>query len=441
MLKMQLKNSTYTIQKESDYIAKQAIYSNSLNGKTVTAPFFSLYIRNAQYVKTLLNYISTVGYSYNIKGLIFPIDRNHLIQTIPSNLKDTSIILNDPLPEVFYLGSLKKAIYDRYAKINGLPNAIIQILKNPNKTRNWTIKEDEYAEALDTIFLEDTNRVKLTNAIINLQLEGDVDIVIPFAPIILNDSVSLIATKQFYEQAQKLYLGNVIDIDETLGKRIALPLFIHESVLSNDKKIEEIIKLISNEEHSAIALKIYFSNQDTVKDLDFDRILNLSKLFKAIGFYSKLKKIPIYLLGDSSLGLIALLYGFDSYSEPFSSRQIEIEGNVDINKLKIRNPTVDYGGIYDIIMRKKVLHKNYIPNIKFNNLVLPCPASKYCNTYIKGSDVVQMKRNAFWEHARMHLLESANYQIDEVLKSIEEKTIRPFKSRFNNFFNQAILPE
>ena len=438
---MQLKNSTYTVQEESDYIAKRATYANVLNGKTVTAPFFSLYVRSPQYIKTLLEYSSTVGYSYNVKGLVFPIDRNHLIQRIPANIKDTSIILNDPLPEVFYFGSLKEVIYERYSQIKGLPPAIIQLLKNPNKTKSWFTKEDEYAEMLDTVFLEDTNRVKITNAIINSQLEGDVDIVIPFAPIILNDSISFIATKRFYEQAIKLYLGNVIDIDETLGKRIALPLFIHESVLSNDKKTEDIIKFISENEHSAIVLKIYFSNQDTVKDLGFDQVLNLSKLLKTIGFYSKLKQIPVYLLCDLSIGLISLLHGFDSYSEPFNSRQIETEGNVDINKLKARNPTVDYGSIYDIMMRKRVLHKNYVSNVRFNKLSLPCPVSKYCNVHVSGMDVLQMKRNAFWEHAKMHLLESSNYQIDEVLKSIQEKTIRPFKSRFNNFFNQAILPD
>ncbi|MFH1801511.1 MAG: hypothetical protein ABH804_01620 [archaeon] len=435
-----LKNSVYAVSQESDYLTKKVRYENKVNGKLLIMPLFSPYIRSSFDLKILTKYISDYNYSHNLRGIVVPIDRADLLDKVPETMKNTSLVIIDTLPEVFYYGSLKKEIYQRYSKISGLPKEIVKLLQTPNNTQNWASKEDQYSEMIDSILLEDDVRVKLTTAVINAQLEKDVDIVIPFSPLILNDSVSFLATQRFYEQAQRLFLGTITDIDEELGKRIALPLFLHESILFNTKLINQIINYINTNEHASIVLKIYFSGNKNVKDLDFDQVINLSNLLKAIGIYSKFNSCPVHLLCDLSLGLISLMYGFDSYSQPFNDKQIETEGAPDITKLKLRNPTIDYGKIYSMDLRKKIYHKNYVAHIKYNKNILPCPANKYCNKHISGLDVLNMKRHTFWEHARLHNLESKNYEIDEILDSIREKTIRVFKSRFNNFFNQAILP-
>ena len=405
-------------------------------------PLSAPYFRSSFEVNIFLKYISNYNYSYNLNGAVFPIDRSHdLLNKFPKNFKNSSLIMVDPLPEVFYFGSLKPEIYQRYAKIEGLPSEVVKILQNPNKIQNWSVKENEYSEMIDSILLKDDVRVKLTSAIVNNNLENDVDIIIPFSLIILNDSVSFNATKSFYEQAKRLFLGNITDVDEALGKRIALPLFVHETVLNNNKLIKEIIDYINTQEHSSIILKIYFSQGREIRDLDFSQVINLVSLLKTIGNYSKFNNCPVHLLSDLSLGLISLIYGFDSLTEPFNNKQIETKGGGDMSKLKLRNPTIDYGKIYSMDLRRKIDHKNYIAHIKWNKNIIPCPANIYCNKHVTGQEVLSMKRNSFWEYARLHSLESQNYQIDEILKSIDEKTVRAFKSRFNNFFNQAILPD
>ena len=63
-----------------------------------------------------------------------------------------------------------------------------------------------------------------------------------------------------YDQTRRMFLGGFTNIDESLGKRIALYLNIHKSVLSDSKLISEIISFIKNGEHQAIVLKILITD-------------------------------------------------------------------------------------------------------------------------------------------------------------------------------------
>ena len=52
-----------------------------------------------------------------------------------------------------------------------------------------------------------------------------------------------------------------------------------------------------------------------------------------------------------------------------------------------------------------------------------------------------MKRNEFWDHAKLHLMEMRNYEIDELLTAINDKNVRALRSRFRYYFNQFLLPD
>lgn len=131
--------SVYTISKESDYLAKKSRYENKINGKIIMMPLHAPYIRSSFDVNIFLKYISTFNYSYNLNGVVVPVDRSYdLLSKFPITFKNSSLMMIDPLPEVFYFGSLKPEIYRRYSRIKGLPQEVIKILQTPNKTRIYS---------------------------------------------------------------------------------------------------------------------------------------------------------------------------------------------------------------------------------------------------------------------------------------------------------------
>ncbi|TAL51538.1 MAG: hypothetical protein EPN86_06470 [Nanoarchaeota archaeon] len=430
--------SVYEVVQESDSLAKQVQYSNQTNGKTIVFPHVSLYFRTKQQIAQFLGFRS-YQYSHNIRGMAVPIDRAELLASIPTELKNYSQLQLDTLGEVFYYGSLKKAIYKRYAAIPSLPKKVVDLLKSPDHTQNWAAKDELYAKKLDTVFMDEATRIQLIVAMTNQSLRYEVDIINPFAPLIRNDGTSWHVLRTYYEQTRRLYLGDIMNVDETGGKRIALNLPIHKSVLSNNSLVREIVDYIKNNDHAAITLKVLVSDgSNDVTALNYDEALNLLGLLKVIGTYSKLKGAPSHLMCDNTLGLIAILHGFDSFSQPMNLKQLETDGGADRNAMLKQNPTYDFGRIYSHDIRKTMLHRNYIGQVQHENQ-LPCPARHYCGT-LNPRQVAGLTRNPFWEHARLHLMEIRNYELDEVLTAIANKEVRAFRSRFNYFFNQFLLP-
>ena len=273
-------------------------------------------------------------------------------------------------------------------------------------------------------------------------LIADAPIISAPAAYIRADGSGWGTTKQLYEQTRRLFLGGTTDIDESSGKRIALTLTMHKGVLMNDRLVREIIEYITEQDHMAINLKILRpSEKPGEQELDYSETMNALSILKTLGNYSKAKNVPVHLMCDNTLGFIALMHGIDSYSQPMNLHQMEMEGGGDMSKSKLVNPTIDYGRIYSPDVRKPIYHKDYVAQIKFNNGgIIPCPAGKYCNTLLP-KQVLSMKRNEFWDHAKLHLMEMRNYEIDELLTAINDKNVRALRSRFRYYFNQFLLPD
>ena len=437
---IELKNSKYKLLMESDTYAKRSVNENLVSNKSISYPHVSLYLRSKSQANIFLDVAKKYGCVHNVRGLVVPIDRTEILGLIPEESKNYMQFMIDPLTEIFYYGSLKKDIYSRYTRIKDIPQEVIKLLNFPNKESNWIKKEEEYSNQIDSVFLDDNIKIKLVSAVVNQNLLNDTEIIIPFSPLISNSESSLFAVKKLYELTKRIYLGGTTDVDETQGKRIALYLNVSKNVFGNDRRINEIIDYINSGEHQAIVLKVLITDNTSIKDFDYDEAFNLIKLIKTVGFYSKTKKIPTHLLCANSLGIISLINGFDSFSQPLDNHEVEKDGGGDMNIMKLKNPTVDYGRIYNHSIRDFIQHKNHISMIKRNNNILDCPAEKYCNNF-DGKDISNMKRNEFWDHAKKHLIEIRNYEIDEVIQAIQNKEVRGFRSRFKYFFNQFILPE
>lgn len=435
-----LKNSRYQVVQESDATAKIASCENLVTNKLVTFPHTSLYLRSKKQVNLFLDYARSYEYAHNLRGVVVPIDRADLLDAIPQEVKNYLHIMIDPMTEAFYYSSLKAEIYRRYALIKDLPPEVAKLLRSPSKKTPWTKKDDEYSENIDTVFLDDNVRPRLATSIPNVSLAKDADIILPFSPLIRNDASSLDAVKRLYDQTRRTFLGGITDIDEENGKRIALYLNVYKGVLGNDRKVNDIIDFIANGEHQALVLKLVLNDDSGIRNLDYDEAFNLMKLMKTIGQYSKIRRVPSHMLCANTLGTLSLLHGFDSYSQPLSWHEVEKEFGGNIEKLRERNPTVDFGRIYSHDVRDFIQHKNYAAIIRRNGKVPACPAGAYCGTFTE-KDVLAMQKNAFWDHAKRHLMEIKNYEIDEIIQAINNKEIRGFRSRFKNFFHQFLLPE
>jgi len=283
-------------------------------------------------------------------------------------------------------------------------------------------------------------RVRFVNAIVNRSLVIDAPIINAPGAYIRADGSGWDINKQLYEQTRRLFLGGTTDIDESSGKRIALTLTMHKSVLNNDRLIKNIIDYINEGDHKAINLKILRPTEKPGEsEFDYSETINTLKLLKAIGNYSKAKSVPVHLMCDNTLGFIALMHGIDCFSQPLNFRQLEKEGGGDFSKSMKINPTVQYGKIYNPDVRKPIYHKDYIAQIRHNGGNIPCPAGKYCAT-LSPNQIIGMKRNAFWEHAKFHLMEMRNYEMNELINAINDKNVRALRSRFKYYFNQFILP-
>jgi len=434
-------NSEYIIL-EHDQQAKRATYENKIGQKTISFPHVSFYLRSIRQVNQFKNYIKSFNYSHNLRGLVFPIDRAELQEELSKSNKKTSLIMFDPLTEIFYYGCYKKEIYNRYKKIEGLPKEIIKILSYPNKTKNWGKKDNEYQEELNLILNDAGIRTKLIESIVNKNLENDCDIIIPFSPLIKNSS-SFFACKQFYDQTRRMFLGGLTNIDESLGKRIALYLNINKSILSDSNLIKNIIDFIKNNEHQAIVTKIMIEDNNSIKSLSYFEAKNLLNLLKAMGLYSQLHRIPTHLLCSNSLGLMGISHGVDSFSQPLNRYEREIEVGFtkeQQEKMKQKDPYYNYGTIYCHELKDFIKYSNYCGVVESNGFQLPSPARKYSGT-IQPKKISSMSNWEFYEHAKMTLLENRNYEIDELLQAINQKQIRSYKSRFKTFFNNILLPQ
>jgi len=427
---------------EQDQQAKRATYENKIGQKTISFPNVSFYLRSMNQIKQFKHYVKTFNYSHNLRGLVFPIDRADLQENFKKSYKRTTLIMFDPLTEIFYYGGYKKEIYNQYSKIEGLPIEVIKFLEYPNKTQNWAKKDDEYKQELNLILSDAGIRTKLIEAIVNKNLKNDCDIIIPFAPLIKNNS-SFFICKQIYDQTRRMFLGGLTDIDESLGKRIALYLNIHKSALSDSYLIKNIIDFIKNNEHQALVLKILISDNSSIKNLSYFEVMNLRSLLRTIGLYSQLNRIPTHLLCSNSLGLIGISHGIDSFSQPLNRHERELEmgfSKEQQEKMKKKDPYYPYGSIYCNEIRDFIKYSNYCGVVKANGFQLPSPARAYSDT-IQPTKILDMNKWEFYEHARMTLLENRNYEIDEILKAINQKEIRGYKSRFKNFFNNILLPQ
>ena len=348
----------------------------------------------------------------------------------------------EPLPEIFYQGTYKKEIYQRYKKIEGLPPEVLKLLDEPNKTQNWGKKSKEYKEELNLIIGDVGIRTKLIEAIVNHNLKNDADIIIPFAPLI-KDQTSFFLSTVMYDQTKRMFLGGLTNVEEVLGKRLALYLCIHKSALGNNKLILEITRYVTENPHQAIVMKILLTDDKSIKELSYVQTNNLLKLIKCIGLYSKLNRVPSHLLCTNTLGLIGIANGIDSFSQPMTEKEREIEvafGKEARQILSENNPKYIYGKIYCYEARQFIPYSNYVDFVEANEFELPSPAREYSGT-IEPNRIKDMAKLEFYEHARMTLLESRNYEIDELMKAISNKEIRGYKSRFKSYFNNVLLPQ
>ena len=429
---------------EKDMQAKRASYENLLGGKTIPFPHFAPYVRSMGQVNQLNNYRRQFGYSHNIRGLVFPLDRSELQAEFTTADKRTMLVLFDPLSEILYYTGYKPEIYKRYQKIPGLPSEILSQLESPDKTQNWAKKDAKYRE-LNEILGDAGIRTKLIEAVVNQNLKNDADVVITFSPLIKNAS-SFFVCRQMYDQTRRMFLGGFTNIDESLGKRIALYLNIHKSVLSDSKLISEIISFIKNGEHQAIVLKILITDtgsNSSIKSLSYFEALNLQGLLKTIGLYSQIHRVPTHLLCTGSLGLLGIAQGIDSFSSPLtpSEREVDVRFSKDMQEsMRQKNPQYKYGGIYCHEVRDSIKYPNYLGVIESNGFQLPSPAREYSGT-VDPHSIKNMTTHQFYEHAKMTLLESRNYEIGELHQAIGQKEMKGYKSRFKNFFNGVLLPQ
>lgn len=434
-------NSEYIIL-EQDQQAKRATYENKIGQKVISFPHVSFYLRSIRQVNQFKNYVKTFNYSHNLRGLVFPIDRAELQEEFDKSHKKTTLVMFDPLTEIFYYGGYAKEVYNRYLRIDGLPIEVIKLLEYPNKTQNWAKKDNEYKEKLNFILSDVGVRTKLIESIVNKNLQNDCDIVIPFSPLI-KDSSSFFVCKEIYDQTRRMFLGGLTNIEESLGKRIALYINIHKSALLDQHLIKDIIDFIKNNEHQAIVLKILIPDNSSIKGLSYFEAINLLSLLRGIGLYSQLYRTPTHLLCSNSMGLIGISHGLDSFSQPLNRHERELETRFtkeQQEKMKLKDPHYNYGSIYCYELRDFIKYSNYCAVVESNGFQLPSPAREYSGT-VQPRKISDMSKWEFYEHARMTLLENRNYEIDELLQAIHQKQIKGYKSRFKNFFNNILLPQ
>lgn len=410
--------------------AKIVGYNNSILSKSIEFPAIMFYVQSAEEIDAIGRYyFQQLPHNY-IFGYTIPF--HQLASLAPELLKKVPhdvTIMSDINTEIYWSDNFRPELRKFYQDYLAIPDKV----KAKMKEIISVVKPKERIEAHKTAFREIINDKSLLMALltstVNRQHGYQVDILSGFSPLLLDkDHIDFV--EECYAQTKKLYHSttNNIELD---GKVVGLFANLHTNFLSNKSNITEFLKMIERAEPKALIFKIF-----NLIDIRTKKTLqnNYELLVKGIGNISQSMQIPTFFFATHTSGYKAQTQGIDVYCEPFNhvnsiGRKPQLSSDT-LKKMYEIDPQFRSGKIYDIKSGELISRKQF-QQTRLTSDEIDTPVSYFAK--YNPEVVRQMTDKAFREFSKNLMMESRNFEEEELHKGIKKGDLHKIQTMLSKW--------
>lgn len=412
--------------------AKIAEFTNVVLNKKFEFPASMFHVQSTEDIEALKQYFFTDYPRKRIFGFTVPF--HNLASYVPELLNEVSrdlTIMCDLETETFWLRTEKFKPHKSkfFADFGAIPIQLKNKISKITSTKKFTERIESHKKFWREIVNNKSDLISLITAYVNRQHGYQVGILSGLSPLIL-DKEHLDFVEESYTQTKRLYHNDASINLENDGKIVGLYANFHTNFLTDSTNITEFVKMIERVEPKALIFKIF--NLEDSRSMKRNQE-NYDLLIKSIANISRTLNIPTFYFGTHTAGYEANTLGVDVFSEPFNRRNSnEIIFRINSNQLQrmySEDPLFKAGKIYDLKTSELISRREFQSKYLSGNRI-DLPLSHIPATYT-ASAVRNMTDSHFRTFAKLLLVESRNYEQEQLHNAIQKSSLAPIKNKLS----------
>ena len=417
-----MENFEYRLKKlEGEYKeAKIAEFNNIPLQKSIDFPAVMFHVQSTEDINAIKQYYFQQFPSNHIFGFTVPF--HNLASYVPELLnhvpRNALTLMCDLETEIFWHSTekLKPNIQKFYSEFGAIPKKIKIKIAKITSTKKFTDRIETHKKFWREIINNKNDLISLITTYINRQHGYQIGILSGFSPLIL-DKEHLDFVEESYKQTKRLYHNDASINLENEGKLVALYANLHTTFLGRPTNVTEFLRMVERIEPKALIFKIF--NLEDVRTMKLIQ-KNYEQLIQGIAKVSRSMNIPTFYFSTHTAGYASNAKGIDVFSEPFNRKyphELKFAMSSDtLHRMYAEDPSFKAGRIYDI-KRGIFISRREFQNKRLTKNGIDTPITAVPAIY-KPNMIRELTDNRFREFAKMFLMESRNYEEDQLHKYI-----------------------
>lgn len=429
----------YTMSKiEGTYKEAKISELNNLHQGTLSKfPGVMFHVKSSEDLSAVKRYYFQQLPHEHIVGFTVPFSKlstyiPQLLDNVPHNIT----YMCDLETEVFWWVDMKQSVKDFFNTHLSFYNKIKEYITIIGSKQNIKERTEAHRQLWEDIINNKRVLMKLLTSYVNRQNQYQVDIISSFGPLIL-DGRHIDLVEECYNQTKRLYHNASNDIEQQ-GKLIALYSNFNTSFLSKKSNIVEFLKMLERTTPKALVFKLS-TLEDIREKISYQT--NYDMLIKGIGNLSQSFNMPVFYFSSHTEGYRANTHGVDVFCEPFNKKhnvEIEINGLSQNARQRLleTNPLFISGKIYDIKTGEFITRTEF-QKTRVKSDGIDSPILNLSQT--KADAILPMTDRSFREFAKILLMESRNYEEEQLHEGIENNDLTKIQNKLAKWDKSNIL--
>lgn len=421
----------------TDKEAKISELTNTHSGTQSLFPGVMFHVKSEEDLSAVKRYYFQQLPHEHIIGFTIPFSKlSTYVPQLLENVPHSRTYVCDLETEVFWWSDMKQTIKDFFENHLSFNKKIKSDMDIVMSTQNITERKNSHRRIWEDVINDKRILMRLLTSYVNRQNQYQIDIISSFGPLIL-DVAHLDLVEECYNQTRRLYHNASNDIEQH-GKLIALYSNFNTSFLSKKSNIVEFLKMLERTTPKALVFKL--SKLDDIREKISYR-KNYDMLIKGIGNLSQSFNMPVFYFSSHTEGYKSNTHGIDVFCEPFNQKHnVEIEMKGMSPQIRQRmlatNPLFTSGKIYDI-KTGEFLTRTEFQKTRVTHRGIDSPIEYLSQTKLDA--ITPMANKSFREFAKMLLMESRNYEEEQLHLGIKNNDLSKIYNKLSIWNHSDLL--